>query len=167
MVWVICKHKHGQTTVDEARATVRMLQHQVSELSLTPEAGSDGIKVEGRGSGFILSGLIMCVGVVVKVYGPSFDHIAAVGGHFVTPDMFDTRTGELNAAGGQFVSNIKALVADYPAADLEASFHVAESAGKNDSQATIEGKQAAGVLIIALGMGGKVHVGPSRFKVTV
>jgi len=132
-----------------------------------PEAGDVPIIIE-KGSSFTIKGLINCVGVVIQVYeaGGGMDFCAAVGGHFTTPDMYDSDKEELTAKGKTFVGQLQKLVADFDPKDFEVQFIVGRSA-EGISAATREGLKAAELIKAALGFGGSIDTGDSSFKVTI
>jgi hypothetical protein len=99
--------------------------------------------------GIYINGLIMCVGVVAKIYFPNggLDYQAVAGGHFVTPSMYDVETSEFTISGEEFIKAMRNLVARYPAEDIDWEYHVGRSAVVGATPKALEqAKQAATAL---------------------
>ncbi|WP_245965091.1 DUF4157 domain-containing protein [Trinickia dinghuensis] len=117
-----------------------------------------------------IKGLIMCVGVIIKVIGPppGFATIAAIGGHFNYPTMYNEGAGKLTDAGVGFVDEIKRLADGYKREDLEAGFYIGRAAVARDdgksSGSQREAEEAAAVLRTAIGLGGGVQIGSSSIS---
>jgi hypothetical protein len=95
-----------------------------------------------------IKGLINCVGVLIRIYG-GMDHIAFVGGHFVTPRMFDTDTGALTAEGVAFTAAIAALLLPYPPGDWEPVYYVKKPAQDGANPVALQEATAAANAIMA------------------
>ena len=144
-----------------------------AEKSGPAEAGDVPIivrKSDGGKAEFTIKGLINCVGVVIMVYG-GMDHIAAIGGHFNTPTMYDRGNQAFTSKGTEFIHTIQALMAEFDRGDLEASFIVAKPALSSSSglgsAATVEATSAAELIKATLGIGGEVAQGSSSFHVSI
>ncbi len=166
--------QHPVTKAPLTSGKIQAMQNSEGEASSGPvEAGETPILKRKEGGGkaeFTIKGLINCVGVVIKVYQPNGgqDHIAAVGGHFVTPTMFDTQKNDFTGKGSEFIKKIKDLIQEFPKGDLEAEFHVKEAAVKGTTTTSgKEAKQAANAIKAALGIGGGIHQSSDNVTITI
>jgi len=135
------------------------------------EAGATPVKQEkkegGDPSGVRISGLINCVGVVAKIVGPqpAFKITHVVGGHFVSPEMYDFNNNCFFPAGEEFINRFNEHISGHY---CEMEYHVAAAAveGSTEPRSLLEAKQAAEALKVRLGKGPTV-VGQSAFEVII
>lgn len=108
-----------------------------------------------------ITGLINCVGVILRIYGEGaleYDYVSIVGGHFVTPQMYNfDPPAAFTAEGNQFIADIQALIVGIPTNKIEASFFVKAAAGQGSNRALQEARQAAAALRATLGFGGQIE----------
>ena len=139
------------------------------EISLITDAGSTPIIINTVGDSFKISGLISCVGVVIKVLEPepSFKIKAIIGGHFVTPKMYDDKKKKLTKEGKKFITDIKSLCKKYKNKNsFETTLYIGKSARKRANILSQKNAHNASIAIkAALGMQNVVtHIGESTHK---
>ncbi|MEH2163459.1 MAG: DUF4157 domain-containing protein [Nostoc sp.] len=165
--------KDNEGDVEGSSIDIEPLLTQSSALQRMQEGTSTPvIDIKGDNNadpGIYINGLIMCVGVVAKIYSPNggMDYQAVAGGHFVTPDMYDVPTSAFTPTGEAFIVAMQALVAGYPANDIEWDYHVGIAAVEGAKpKALEEARQAATALKGRLGQGTTVDSG-SSIKVNI
>jgi hypothetical protein len=129
-------------------------------------------KQKGKLTTIVVKGLINCVGVIIKVSDPTdptgSDFIEVIGGHFVTPEMFDVMSSSLNAGGQAFAQKVLKLCQDRAPNDLEVGFYVGSPAVTGaEPQSVREGRAAANALKQALNLGGEIVISGSSVKETI
>ncbi|NMF62518.1 hypothetical protein DP113_34170 (plasmid) [Brasilonema octagenarum UFV-E1] len=165
--------QHPATEAPSTSGLIQAMESSRGEEASSPvEAGETPIIVKkegGKKAEFTIKGLINCVGVVIKVYEPGgFDHIAAVGGHFVTPKMYDTEKDTLTNDGMAFISKINTLIGKVDKKNLEAEFHVKASAvAGSKSTAMEEAKKAANAIKNELNIGGGIYQSSDEVHVVI
>ena len=167
----------GDTVETVVEQSLVEAQAALDALSVEPpEAGDVPIivkKTSDTRAEFTIKGLINCVGVVIRVYGAGggMDFVAAVGGHFNTPTMYDSESEALTDKGRAFIVGINGLIAEFDKSDLEVQFIVGKPAVESESgggsEAVVEGTKVANLLKATLGLGGSVDQGDSAFKVSI
>lgn len=157
-------------------------------------AGDTPILVEKpvRGpAALTISGLINCVGVVVKVRESGRSGFSAVaGGHFTTPSMANITTratttyrdirgirtpitrhipqaASLTKSGQHFVASLLDLIRNYQQQQLSLQCHIAQSYGGVPTTSEQEATVAAGAIIRAMGLGGSVQKGASSIVIAI
>ncbi|MEH2079371.1 MAG: DUF4157 domain-containing protein [Nostoc sp.] len=165
--------KDDERGVEGSSIDIEPLLTQSSALQRMQEGTSTPvIDIKGDNNsapGIYIDGLIMCVGVVAKIYSPNggTDYQAVAGGHFVTPDMYDVPTSAFTPSGEAFIKAMQALVAGYPADDIEWEYHVGKPAVEGAKpKALEEARQAATALQGRLGRGYTADSG-SSIKVNI
>jgi len=127
------------------------------ESGRTPEAGAKPIKIK-KGESFTIKGLIDCVGVIIEITGEDFNICAAVGGHFVTPTMYNRSAGTFTDKGKMFIAQINELIQGISKDDLQAVFYIKRPAVKGGtSDAWVEAGEAAAALLKALNIPGGIQ----------
>lgn len=136
-----------------------------------------------------ITGLINCVGVVIKVRDlAAGGYCAVAGGHFTTPTMATFTTvsvvlrahprlgpitqdrptaATLTSEGQTFISRLEQLTARYQRQQLIVQCHTVRSAGPSPSIPEQEATIAAQEIIRALGLGGSTVVGGSVVSVRI
>jgi hypothetical protein len=137
-----------------------------------------------------ISGLINCVGVVVKVRAlEASGYTAVAGGHFTTPSMASITTrattthrvirgvstpitrhipvsASLTKSGQHFVAALLELLKSYQNQQLALQCHIAQSYGAPTTSEQ-EANVAASAIIRALGLSGSVQKGASDIIVSI
>lgn len=138
------------------------------------EAGAQPIRVnrEDPDHTLTISGLINCVGVVIRIYGEgaqAFDHVAVVGGHFVTPDMYQFGDEEGFTEDGEgFLAGIRELIEGIDADRLEPTFYIKEPAVEGaNPESLIQATAAATAIRGNLGIGGQIERVADNISVSV
>jgi hypothetical protein len=127
-----------------------------------------------------ISGLINCVGISIKIYESTSaaaakpsrlpglvrrrKFVELIGGHFVTDEMYDFKSGEFKSKGTAFLSKLKEHYGSRTAEQMVIKFHVAASAAVGvEPQSVKEATAMAEILMKHLGLGGTIEKGPSGF----
>lgn len=147
----------------QVKQTDRFRSRTTQDVMQLVEAGAQPIRVnEGdKDNKLSISGLINCVGVVIMIYGENdkqFDHVAVVGGHFVTPNMyrFNGEQG-FTDAGQTFIDDIRALIVGIDDERLEATYYVKRPVieGANP-ESLVQATVAAKAIRSILGLNGEI-----------
>jgi hypothetical protein len=138
------------------------------------EAGAQPIKVEkgDEDNEFSISGLINCVGVVIMIYGEgdqAFDYVAVVGGHFVTPEMYQFGDGQgFTDAGQDFLANINTLIDGIDHVRLETTYYIKAPADEGaNPQSLVQAMTAATAIKNSLGLSGQIEQVAGKISVSV
>jgi hypothetical protein len=138
------------------------------------EAGEQPIRVNSGDLDHTLtiSGLINCVGVVIMIYGEGgqeFDYVAVVGGHFVTPTMYQFGNEEgFTEAGEGFLTSIRALIEGIDPGRLEPTFYIKEPAVEGaNPESLVQATAAATAIRDNLGIGGSIQQVADNISVSV
>ena len=110
----------------------RKRKRQKSRKRIT-SANSTPVIINKPGQSLMISGLISCVGIGIEILSPAphFKVTAIIGGHFVTPKMYNASTKKLTKSGIKFMTKIKKLLKKNNNQDIEITFYIGKSAIKN------------------------------------
>jgi hypothetical protein len=166
------KRRYIMTRVDDPEfgvlwsADEGVMEKEAKGGGKTREAGATPVLVLRPQESFEemkISGLIMCVGVVVEARGDDDKIKAAAGGHFVTPDcMEEAETPKgftINSDGSSFINGLVELAK--PHGKLSAILMTAQGLGQKKSGAEEDAAQAVKLITDALGMPVTVSNGAS------
>jgi len=138
------------------------------------EAGAQPIKVEkgDEDNELSISGLINCVGVVIMIHGEgeqALNYVAVVGGHFVTPEMYQFGVEQgFTDARQEFLANINALIAGIDHERLETTYCIKAPADEGaNPQTLIQATTAARAIRNSLGLNGQIAQVAGKISVSV
>lgn len=156
------------------KQTIQLRGKTTENVIQLVEAGDHPIRVNkgDEDNQLSISGLINCVGVVIMIYGEgnqAFDHVAVVGGHFVTPNMYRFGDEEgFTDAGQTFIDNINFLINGIGHDRLETTFYVKAPAMKGAIPESLDQATTAATAIRnSLGLGGQIEQVADNISVSV